>query len=118
MTRARRSGGILEAAVREASTQRFELYLFIAGTTPRSLAALVNVTAVCEERLRGRYDLVVVDVYQQPARARDAQIIAVPTLLKKSPVPQRRMIGDLSNRARLLVGLDLAPDRGDRDDGR
>jgi circadian clock protein KaiB len=84
---------------------RYELQLFIAGTTPLSAAALANVVEVCEERLRGQYDLVVVDIYQEPARARAAQIVAVPTLLKKSPAPMRRLIGDLSDRTQVLSGL-------------
>jgi circadian clock protein KaiB len=112
VTRAKESVRAFRAAVDKsaAATERFELHLFIAGTTPRSAAALVNVTAVCEERLQGRYDLFVIDVYQEPSRARDAQIIAVPTLFKKSPAPVCRLIGDLSDRQRLLAGLDLSPD--------
>jgi circadian clock protein KaiB len=91
--------------------ERYELHLFIAGTTPRSAVALMAVSAICEERLRGRYDLIVIDVYQQPARARDEDIIAVPTLLKLSPSPVRRLIGDLSDRARVLAGLGLPLER-------
>jgi circadian clock protein KaiB len=112
VTRAKASVRAFRAAVDKAAatTDRFELHLFIAGTTPRSAAALVNVSAVCEERLKGRYDLYVIDVYQEPSRARDAQIIAVPTLFKKSPAPVCRLIGDLSDRKRVLAGLDLSPD--------
>jgi len=99
-----------EAAAKRAARRPYELRLYIAGTTPLSSAALSNVLAVCEERLAGRYDLVVVDVYQQPASAKSDQIIAVPTLVKKHPPPLRRLIGDLSDRAVVLVGLDLPPD--------
>lgn len=86
---------------------RYELYLFIAGTTPLSAAALANVVDICEERLTGKCDLVVVDIYQEPARAKAAQVVAVPTLLKKSPLPVRRLIGDLSDRTQVLSGLGL-----------
>ena len=118
MTRAKESVRAFRVAVdKAAAAERFELHLFIAGTTPRSAAALVNVSAVCEERLKGRYDLVVIDVYQEPSRARDAQIIAVPTLYKKSPAPVCRIIGDLSDRRKLLAGLDLSPDVPPHEDG-
>jgi circadian clock protein KaiB len=96
-------------AVRRAADERYELHLFIAGTTPFSSAALANLVDVCEERLSGRYDLVVVDVYQEPARAKADQIIAVPTLVKKRPLPLRRLVGDLSDRAVVLAGLDMPP---------
>jgi circadian clock protein KaiB len=94
--------------------ERYELCLFIAGTTPGSSAALATVIAVCEERLAERYDLTVVDVYQEPARAKAEQIIAVPTLLKKRPAPVRRLIGDLSDRKQMLIGLGLPPERPTR----
>jgi circadian clock protein KaiB len=87
------------------SPARYELQLFIAGATPLSAAALANVVDVCEERLCGHYNLVVVDIYQEPARAKAAQIVAVPLLLKKSPPPVRRLIGDLSDRTQVLSGL-------------
>jgi circadian clock protein KaiB len=90
--------------------RRYELCLFIAGTTPLSVAALTNVVSICEEHLPERYDLVVVDVYQQPARAKSHQIIAVPTLLKNQPLPARRLIGDLSDRVQVLSGLGLPAD--------
>jgi circadian clock protein KaiB len=97
VTREKESVRAFRAAVAHASAERYELYLFIAGTTPRSAAALVNVAAVCEERLKGRYGLYVIDVYQEPSRAKDAQIIAIPTLFKKAPglPPYRRSIGSL-----------------------
>jgi circadian clock protein KaiB len=99
-----------EAAAKKAARRRYELRLYIAGTTPLSAAALSNVLSVCEEHLPGRYDLVVIDVYQQPANAKSDQIIAVPALLKTHPPPTRRLIGDLSNRSAVLLGLDLPPD--------
>jgi circadian clock protein KaiB len=75
--------------------------------TPRSARAISAVRSVCEEFLRGRYDLEIIDVYQQPTLIRNEQIFATPTLVKKGPKPERRMIGDMSNRARLLSGLGL-----------
>ncbi len=110
MSRAMKPGSALrvfQAAARKAAEERYDLCLFIAGTTPFSSAALATVISVCEDRLLGRYDLVVVDVYQQPAQAKFDQVIAVPTLLRRRPLPLRRLIGDLSDRARLLAGLDL-----------
>ena len=86
---------------------RYELRLYVAGMTPRSTRAIANIKEICEEHLKGHYDLQVIDLYQQPALAEGNQIIAVPTLIKKLPVPLRRIIGDLSDRERVLVGLDL-----------
>jgi circadian clock protein KaiB len=84
------------------------LRLFVAGMTPRAGRAIENVRNVCEEHLDGRFDLEVVDIYQQPELAKGEQIIAAPTLLKMLPLPLRRIIGDMSDRDRLLMGLDLA----------
>jgi circadian clock protein KaiB len=88
-------------------TETFELRLYITGMTPRSTRAITAVRLLCEELLRGRYDLEVIDVYQQPGLSQREQIVATPTLIKKGPAPQRRLIGDMSNRARLLAGLGL-----------
>jgi circadian clock protein KaiB len=86
---------------------KYHLRLYISGTTPHSTRAVQNVKRTCEEFLKGRYTLEVIDVYQQPALARSEQIIAAPTLVKKLPAPLRRMIGDMTSRERLIVGLDL-----------
>lgn len=86
---------------------RYELKLYVTGTSPRSGQAIANVRSLCEEYLKGRYDLEVIDIYQQPGVAASEQIIAAPTLIKKSPAPSRRMIGDLSNRDKILVGLNI-----------
>ena len=104
----------------DSSTEEFEnllkqakhdefyvLRLYVTGTTPRSVQAVANIRALCEEHLSGRYDLEVVDIYQQPSEAVNEQIVAAPTLVKESPVPMRRMVGDLSDPERVLVGLDL-----------
>ena len=87
--------------------ETFELRLYVTGMTPRSTRAITAVHRLCEELLRGRYDLEIIDVYQQPALSQREQIVATPTLIKKGPAPERRLIGDMSNRARLLAGLGL-----------
>lgn len=87
----------------------YVLRLFIAGTTTRSSRAIANLRRVCEERLHGEYDLEVVDIYQHPAAAQEHQILAAPTLVKMLPLPLRRIIGDLANEERVLVGLGLSP---------
>ncbi len=99
-----------EKALADApAAQRYVLRLYVTGMTPRSTEAVANLKAVCDEHLEGRYDLEVIDIYQHAELARDEQIIAVPTLVKKLPLPLRRVIGDLSNRDRVLFGLDLQP---------
>ena len=85
----------------------FVLRLYIAGQTPKSVEAITNIKKICEENLKGHYVLDVIDLYQQPQLAQGEQIIAVPTLIKKLPPPLRRIIGDMSNTERVLVGLDL-----------
>jgi len=75
--------------------------------TPRSARAINNLRAICDEYLEGRYDLEVIDIYQQPVLAKGEQIVAAPTLVKKLPLPMRRIIGDMSNRDHVLLGLDL-----------
>ncbi len=88
-------------------SERYVLRLYVTGLTPRSARAVKNLQAICDERLAGRYDLEVIDIYQQRVLTRGEQIIAAPTLIKKLPLPMRRIIGDLSNRERVLIGLDL-----------
>lgn len=92
---------------RTVAGQRYVLKLYVTGTTARSSQAISNIRALCDEHLSGRYDLEVVDIYQQPAAASGAQIIAAPTLVKSSPSPAKRLVGDLSNRSRVMIGLDL-----------
>jgi len=103
----RTSAAIMEAARRAQSGERYLLRLYIAGTTPRSNRAIVNIRKICEEHLKGRYELEVVDVMKNPSLAAGEQIIAAPTLVKKLPLPLRRFIGDLSETERILLGLDL-----------
>jgi circadian clock protein KaiB len=91
----------------KAKTDTFDLHLYIAGQTPKSIAALANLKIICEEHLVGRYKLQVVDLLENPQLARGDQILAIPTLVKKLPKPMRKIIGDLSNTERVLLELDL-----------
>ncbi len=100
---------ILEAAARDAQQQKYVLRLYVAGMTPRSQEAIRTIQSLCEEHLRGRYDLEVIDIYQQPVLARGEQIIAAPTLIKKLPEPLRKFIGSMADKEKMLVGLDLRP---------
>jgi circadian clock protein KaiB len=84
------------------------LRLYVTGTTARSTRAITNLRQLCEQHLPDRYELEVVDVYQQPELAAREQLVAVPTLIKRLPLPLRRLVGDLSNRQRVLAGLDLS----------
>ena len=85
----------------------YVLRLYVAGVTPNSVRAIANLKRICEEHLQGHYTLEVIDLYQQPELAEGEQIIAAPTLIKQLPLPLRRVIGDMSNQERVLVGLDL-----------
>ena len=89
----------------------YMLRLYVTGSTPRSVRSIFNLRKLCEEQLLGRYKLEVIDIYQQPEMAREEQIIAAPTLIKKLPLPLRKLVGDLSDQDRVLVGLDLKPER-------
>lgn len=90
-----------------AASARYLLRLYVTGITPRSTRAIANIKSICEEHLKGNYDLEVVDLYRQPVLAAGDQIVAVPTLIKKLPPPLRRLIGDLSDREKVLIGLDI-----------
>ena len=87
----------------------YVLRLYVAGMTPRSIQAMETIKRVCEQHLHGRYSLEVIDIYQQPMVAKADQIIAAPTLIRMLPEPLRRLIGDMSDEQRVLVGLDLQP---------
>lgn len=87
----------------------FRLRLYVAGQTPRSIVAFTNLKRICEEHLQGRYELEIIDLLQNPQLARGDQILAVPTLVRRLPEPIKKIIGDLSNTERVLVGLDLRP---------
>jgi circadian clock protein KaiB len=89
--------------------ERYILKLYVTGLTTRSARAIENLQTFCEKHLTGRYELQVIDVYQQPELTRSEQIVAIPTLIKKLPLPLRRLIGDMSDEERVLVGLDILP---------
>ena len=94
---------------KKAEKDFWELRLYVAGQTPKSLAAFANLKKICEEHLAGKYRIEVIDLLQNPQLARGDQILAVPTLVRKLPEPVRKIIGDLSDKVRVLVGLDLKP---------
>jgi circadian clock protein KaiB len=100
-----------EAAAGAADTSRYVLRLYVTGMTPRSVAAIETTKRTCEEFLHGRYELEVIDISKHPALAQGEQIIAAPTLVKRLPLPLRRLVGDLSNQDRVLLGLDLRTER-------
>lgn len=109
------SGGGTSSEVRADGTPapraRFELRLYVAGQTPKSMRAIENLRRVCEEHMAGRYSIELIDLLENPQLAQGDQIIAVPTLVRKLPQPIRKIIGDLSDTERVLVGLQLRPDR-------
>jgi len=92
-----------------APDARYILKLYVAGMTPNSRRAITNIKKICDEYLEGRYELEILDIYQQPVLAAGEQIIAAPTLIKELPLPLHKFIGDLSNKDKVLVGLDLRP---------
>ena len=89
--------------------EKWELRLYVAGQTPRSIAAFANLKKICEENLAGKYTIEVVDLTKNPQLAKGDQIFALPTLVRKLPEPMKKIIGDLSNTERVLVGLDIRP---------
>jgi circadian clock protein KaiB len=97
----------LEKASQAVDRPKYVLKLFITGSMPRSTKAIINVRQICKEYLKDRFELEIVDIITQPVRARDEQIIAAPTLIKKLPLPLRRFVGDMSDTEKILLGLDL-----------
>jgi circadian clock protein KaiB len=95
-----------------AAGEEFRLRLYVAGQTPKSLAAFSNLRMICEKHLAGRYVIEVIDLLERPQLARGDEIVAVPTLVRKLPEPITKLIGDLSDTERVLVGLQLVPARG------
>jgi circadian clock protein KaiB len=108
-TKLRDATEVFEEALKERALKRakYILRLYVTGSTGRSLRAVQNLKKLCEEYLSDDYDLEVIDIYKDPAAAREAQIIAAPTLVKKLPQPIRRLVGDLSNTQKVLIGLDI-----------
>lgn len=86
---------------------KYVLRLYVAGMTPRSQAAIRTVTTICQEHLAGRYDMQVIDIYQQPLLAKGEQILTAPTLIRKLPQPLRKLIGNMADQEKVLIGLDL-----------
>jgi len=101
----------LLAEVSEMPPEKFELRLYVAGQTPKAVRAFANLRKICDEHLSGRYTIEVVDLVENPALGRGDQILALPTLVRRLPTPIKKIIGDLSNTERVLVGLDLRPRR-------
>jgi circadian clock protein KaiB len=93
----------------DAYTESWNLRLYVAGQTPKSLRALTNLKRICEEHLAGKYHIEIIDLLENPQLASGDQILAIPTLIRKLPEPMRKIIGDLSNTERVMVGLDLRP---------
>ncbi len=101
----------LNKDIKEDKQKKYVLKLYITGATPRSTKAIMNIRKICEEHLKGHYELEIIDIFQQPVLATGEQIIAAPTLIKKLPLPLRKFIGDMSNTERILIGLDLRQKR-------
>lgn len=93
----------------DTDSKRWNLRLYIAGQTPKSVAALANLRRICDEHMNGRYEVEVIDLMESPHLAQKDQIVAIPTLVRQLPEPLKRIIGDLSNTERVLIGLDLQP---------
>lgn len=96
-----------ERAIMETENEKWILRLYVAGQTPKSLTALSNLKKICEEHLAGKYTIEIIDLQENPGLARRDQIMAIPTLVRKLPPPIKKIIGDLSNTERVLIGLDV-----------
>lgn len=92
---------------KQLDKMKYTLRLYVAGMSGKSKQAIENITKICEENLKGRYDLQIIDIYQQPSLASGEQIVAAPTLIKKLPLPLRKFIGNMEDREKIIVGLDL-----------
>lgn len=109
MDRARRKQTAANSDAEEPPNKRWRLRLYVAGQSPKCLAAFANLKKICEEHMPGQYEIEIIDLLEHPHLARGDQILAIPTLVRKLPAPMRKIIGDLSNTERVLVGLDLRP---------
>lgn len=108
-TRPKATGQKAEKAPQAPAAETWQLRLYVAGTSPKSVMALANLKRLCEENLYGQYQLEVIDILENPQLAAGDQILAIPTLVRKLPEPMRKIIGDLSNTDRVLIGLDIKP---------
>ena len=104
-----------EKASRAQKKAQYTLRLYVAGVTRKSSAAIQTITAICDEYLKGRYSLEIIDIYKKPTLAKGEQIIAAPTLIKVLPNPLRKLIGDMADKKKVLLGLDIKPVRKKRD---
>lgn len=100
---------VFEEVLKDSKENKYILRLYVAGMTPKSTQSIMNIKKICEEHLKGRYELEIIDIYQQPVLAKGEQIIAAPTLVKKLPPPLRKFIGSMHDTEKILVGLDLKP---------
>lgn len=107
MKRINKKKNIAAAVLERFSMEKYHLRLFVTGATPQSTRAIMNIKEICETHLKGKYNLEIYDLYQQPSLAKKEGIIAVPTLIKRSPLPPKRLVGDLSSQQRVLLGLGL-----------
>lgn len=112
MTNSKAGGTNPPKEAEDVGQEHFRLRLYVAGQTPKSLSAIANLKAICEQHLEQNYSIEVIDLLENPQLAAGDQILAVPTLVRKLPPPLKRIIGNLSNVERVLVGLDLRPERG------
>ncbi len=108
-TRPRDSVAEFQQGIKNALKEKYVLRLYVTGMTTKSKLAVQNIKKICEENLKDRCDLEIIDIYRDPVLAKGDQIIATPTLIKKLPVPLRKFIGDMSEAEKILVGLDLRP---------
>lgn len=103
----RNTASLFDEALRKRADQVYVFRLYVAGNTPSAARAIANIQRICEKILADHYDLSIFDVHQQPELAADNQVLAAPTLIRSSPLPERRLVGDMSDQARVLKGLDL-----------
>ncbi|MDW5564169.1 MAG: circadian clock KaiB family protein [Methanomassiliicoccus sp.] len=96
---------------------RYILRLYVTGMTPRAQDAIRNIRKICEEELKGRYELQIIDIYQQPELAKKEQILAAPTLIRELPLPLRKLVGDMSNKEKVVLGLEILPGKTDKVEG-
>ncbi len=106
-----RVSGSEKGTIPESQADKWILRLYVAGQTPKSITAFQNLKRICEERLKNKYTIEVIDLLENPQLGREHQILAIPTLVRKLPVPVRKIIGDLSNTERVLIGLDIKKDQ-------
>ena len=108
-----RNGPYREHVDVDAKNMKYVLRLYVTGMTSRAQDAIRNIRRICDEELKGRYELEVVDVYQQPELAKKEQVIAAPTLIRELPLPLRKLVGDMSDKQKVIVGLEIMPEKKD-----